>query len=127
MVLLLDTTQNNGADKSLLEKVRKVVASEQVEMFQSFNTLLRFLTSSVEDREILVLRPASAGELIEFMQIRNLMRDVQILLVAPDREPETIFLVHLLHPRYLAHEDGNFDDLASVLERILARRRQEES
>jgi hypothetical protein len=50
------------------------------------------------------------------------MRDVQIILVIPDRRPETLSLGHLLRPRYLSYEDGNFDDLASVLEKMLRKR-----
>ncbi|MCB2182426.1 MAG: hypothetical protein KQH63_10400 [Desulfobulbaceae bacterium] len=125
MVLFLDMTETNGDDQLLLEKVSNVVPPKEFEEFETFEALFQFLVNSLDDMEIVVLRAASAEELIVFKRIRDLMRDLQLLLVIPDRKPETLFLGHLLHPRYLSYEDGNFDDLVSVLEKMLERRRQQ--
>jgi hypothetical protein len=122
MVLLLDTKETNGIHQCLLEKVKEVVPTSEVEEFHNFEALFNFLLGSLNHGEIILLRASSSEELIAFRRIRDLMRDVQIILVIPDRRPETLSLGHLLRPRYLSYEDGNFDDLASVLEKMLRKR-----
>jgi hypothetical protein len=118
--------KNNGVGKNLLEKVNKVVLHEEFEEFHSFEALFQFLVKSWDETEIILLRASSGNDLVDFRRIRGLMRDVQILLVMPDRKPETLVQGHLLHPRYITYEDGNFDDLAAVLQKMLNRKRPQQ-
>ncbi len=124
MVLLLDMKKANGPGKCLQEKVTRVVPPEELEEFETFEDLFQFLHKLRNDTEIIVLRAFSSEELIGFRRIRDLMRDVKIILILPNRKPETLFQGHLLHPRYMTYEDGTFDDLALVLAKMLERRKQ---
>jgi len=122
MVLLLDTINTNGTGKLLLEKVKKVVPPAGFEEFKAFDALHRHLVNSNQDDDILVLRATSREEIILFKQVLELLNDFQIILILPDRNQETVFLGHLLHPRFLAYDDSNFDDLASVLKKMLQKK-----
>lgn len=121
MVFLLDTA-SDIIHKNLLKKVREVVPPTQLEEFHDFETLMQFLVSSLDEKQIMVLRVSSPEDFVDYRRTRELIRDVQILLVMPDHKEKSLSLGHLLHPRFMTFEDGDFNDLASVLEKMLQNR-----
>ncbi len=118
MVILLDTV-SDLIHKNLLKKVREVVPPTQLEEFHDFETLMQFLVRLLDEDQIMVLRVSSPEDFINYRRTREFMRDVQILLVMPDHQEKSLSLGHLLHPRFMTFEDGDFNDLASVLEKML--------
>lgn len=68
---------------------------------------------------VMVLFAADRSDLAELIAIRSLFRDIRIILLLPDRAPETVSKGHSLMPRFLAYCDGNFKDVAAVLDKML--------
>ncbi len=51
--------------------------------------------------------------------MKDLIGDIRIILILPDTEGDTISLGHKLYPRFASYADGNFKDVAAVLEKML--------
>ena len=68
-----------------------------------------------------VLLAASKGQLSELLSLRELLNDVRIILILPDRGRETISQGHLLRPRFLSYADGDLTDVIAVLSKMLER------
>ena len=56
---------------------------------------------------------------MEFLLIRDLLADIPVILILPDRKKETIHLGHKLCPRFLSYTDSNFSDVALVLSKMM--------
>ena len=76
-----------------------------------------------QDLTIAVLVPANRGDLLELRTIRPMFRDVQILLVLPDAEEETIAMAHRFRPRYLTCVTDNLSALGAVVTKMCENRR----
>ena len=67
------------------------------------------------------------------LSLRKLLSDLRLILILPDRDRDTVMSAHALRPRFLTYADGNLDDIAAVLRKMLGpkaaparlRRRQE--
>jgi hypothetical protein len=49
----------------------------------------------------------------------NLFRNSRIILIAPDRDKETIAIAHRLRPRLLTYIDSDFADVFTVLANMI--------
>jgi hypothetical protein len=62
---------------------------------------------------------SSREDLEAILSIVELFYDLRIILILPDRKKETISKGLKLYPRYLSYADGDFSDVAAVLEKML--------
>ena len=97
--------------------------AHELKRFRSFEELWHYLLQSMAHKQIAILQALTREKLDDFKIINDITGDFKLLLVLPDREQQTIFLAHQLHPRYIAYADSNLDDLASVLQHILRRQK----
>jgi len=70
---------------------------------------------------IAVLLAHSKKELQSLLSIRDLITDVRVIMVLPDREDDTIKKGFLLYPRLVTYVDGDFVLVAAVLKKMIAR------
>ena len=61
----------------------------------------------------------SQEELIDIIHIRELFRDIRIVLILPDREESTVAKGHRLYPRFFSYIDSDFKEIAAVLNKML--------
>ena len=73
------------------------------------------------DGTIAVLLAHSKKELQSLLSIRDLIADVRVIMVLPDREDDTIKKGFLLYPRLVTYVDGDFVLVAAVLKKMIAR------
>jgi len=57
--------------------------------------------------------------LLKILRIRDLLADVRIVLILPDRRKETIAAGYKLYPRFLTFMDSDPRELAAVLEKMI--------
>lgn len=69
-------------------------------------------------RPIVVICAAGKDDLQQVISLKGLLDDTRIILILPNRKKNTIFMGHLLRPRFLTYADGNFGDVTSVLEKM---------
>ncbi|MCD6199973.1 MAG: hypothetical protein J7K15_15635, partial [Deltaproteobacteria bacterium] len=52
--------------------------------------------------------------------VRDLIWDLRLILILPDREAGTIAKGHILRPRFLTYLDSDFTEVAAVLKKMLS-------
>jgi len=101
------------------KEMENLVMVESMEVCRTITSLSRRLRRFESRPEVVVLLAADKKDLSELLAIRSLFRDLRIILLLPDREPETISKGHTLMPRFLAYCDSNFRDVTAVLNKML--------
>lgn len=121
MRLLLYTPLGQGAGERLYQMLRTLIPENDVEVYRTIESLSRRLRQPADDLPIAVLHAARREDLWDILAIRDLLRDIRIILVLPDRDENTIAQGHILRPRFLCYTDSDFATVSAVLEKYLGR------
>jgi len=111
----------SGVDKDskrLRAAVHKVIPGGRIEHFKALSDLRARLRTPVEPNSVAVLEASSREELLKIQVLRELLTELYVVLVIPDRKKSTIELAHRLLPRFLSRKDSDFADLKTVLNRM---------
>ncbi len=82
----------------------------------SFSFQLRY---SRYDVAVVVLFASNRKALADLLAIRDLLDGIRIILILPDREPDTISQGYKLYPRYMSYIDGDLRDVSAVLRKMI--------
>ena len=107
----------NGAGENILNSIESLFS--EVEVFRSMIGLSARFRQPLEDPTITVLIAQTREELENLLLIRDLLRDVRIVLVLPDRDAETIAKGHVLQPRFFSYLDADAGQVNAVLKKML--------
>jgi len=119
MTVLFYTKQNDLAAEQLQSVIELLVLKDQLEMCRTFDSLSRTLCRPSNKLDIAVLAAANGKDLLKILSLRDLLSDIRIILILPDRKPDTISKAHSLGPRFLTYLDSNVEELQSVLSKML--------
>ncbi|NQT58554.1 MAG: hypothetical protein HQ557_06185 [Bacteroidetes bacterium] len=117
MSLLFYTANTKGAGQLLWSLHQDLASEYKAEFFQTIDTLSQKLRQPQGYQSIAVLLASTQEELTDILTIRNLLDDVRIILILPDRNKETISKGHSLYPRFLTYVDSDFSWVAAVLKK----------
>ncbi len=67
----------------------------------------------------MVLFAETDEDFSDFFLIQELLMDLNIIFIVPDRAPETLSKAHRFFPRYVTSTENDFDDVKMVLERMI--------
>jgi hypothetical protein len=118
MRLLFYAPPFNTSARGLYKNLGKLEGIHYSECIGSMNGLIRHLRTPLGISTIGVIWPANKGELSRLLALRCLFRDMRIVLVLPDHEPQTISDGHLLRPRFICHADGEMTDVEAVMAKM---------
>jgi len=116
--LLFYAASPQGAGQRLEQVLEAFLPAHETRVCRSMEDLLTRLRQP-GNVDIAILLAASREELCGLVDIRELLQDVRIILVLPDREEATIAKAHRLWPRFLTDCDSDFDDVVAVLTKML--------
>lgn len=119
MRLLLYTPVSEGCGEQLHSMIAELIPLNDVEVYRNIQNLSNRLRQRANDLPIVVLNVTRRADLTDILSIRDLLRDVRIILVLPDRDEETLAQGHILRPRFISYADGNLADVRAVLDRVL--------
>jgi hypothetical protein len=120
MNLVLYANAKNGSGIRLQRVIESTVPEEQVKTFITVDGLVHMLRQSAHGVSIAVLSAASRQELLELYSLKDLFKDIRIILILPDSESETMTIGHKLGPRFISYIDGNYNDVSMVLRKMVA-------
>jgi len=103
----------------LKELIDGIVPQANVEAYMNISDLSSRLHAPQLEYTIAVLIAADNEDLEEILTIKQLLDNVRLILVLPDRLSETVRLGHSLHPRYLSFNDSPASDVVSVLTKMI--------
>ena len=115
MQLFFYSSSDNAHKKRLEAKIHEVIAAKRIEFFESLGDLRERLHRIIEPGSIAVLFVINREELLRMLMLRELLPEIFVILILPDRSESTIGLAHLLLPRFLTQKEDPFADLKEVL------------
>jgi hypothetical protein len=92
-----------------------------IEIYRTMESLTKRLCRPGNSLLIAVLFAAQQETLSELLDIHDLLAQVRIILVLPNRRPETISCGHSLRPRYMAFGDTATAEIAAVLDTMVGK------
>ncbi len=111
--------KTSGAGKRLQRIIETFVPESSLSVCRKFDVLLNKLHQPGHNIGILILLTTSKKELLEILTIKDLLSDIRIIAVLPDREKDTISNGHGLHPRYVTYADSDFIEVGAVLAKMM--------
>jgi hypothetical protein len=127
MRLLFHAPPFNTLARALYENLCALDGIEQSEYIRSLNQLINHLRTPIGISTLGIIWPSSRPELLELRAKGHLFRDMRIILILPDRHPDTISEGHLLRPRFVGFADGNHDDVVAVVAKLIRTRTEIDS
>jgi hypothetical protein len=118
--LLLYADGSNAAGKRLKKVVEERVPKDRLEIYRTIEDFSYSLRRPRCSETIAVLVPADMQALLALLCMGDLFWNVRVILILPDREQDTISMGFKLYPRFVSYADGNFSDVAAVLEKMLS-------
>jgi len=118
MDLFIYSTASETNQKQLEDSFKAFMPKGKIEVFRSFDNFSQRLKLPAQPQSIAVLAPGSRQELQGILCRIDLLRDLRIIVIAPDHEAETTAIAHQLRPRYLTYLNGDFGELAAVLRKM---------
>lgn len=122
MNLLFYATMADGVGEKLQGVVEEVVPEEKIEVYRTGDSLSRRLREPTYDLSAAVLLAETKEDLLCLVSNKELIWNLRVILVLPDRQDDTVTKGHLLRPRFLTYADGDFLDVATVLTKMLQSR-----
>jgi len=120
MILLFYAREEHGAGERLQTLIEELVSEDNIEICMTIGSLFQRLRQPTYDLSIVVLLAADSQDLTELLSVRDLIWDLRLILILPDREAGTIAKGHILRPRFLTYLDSDFADVTAVLKKMLS-------
>ena len=120
-MIIFFSTSRGGPEERLLRVIETVVSEKDIKIYRTIASLSRGLRQPRNEADIAILLASSKVELycLNFISLRNLLSDMKTIVILPDSKPDTIAKGHILRPRFLSYCDGDFQDVAAVLSRMI--------
>jgi hypothetical protein len=127
MTVFFLSNSKNEAKKLLLRVLDMIVPKNKITLINDANELEHHLRQQVYENLIAVLFPSDKSELMNIISLNNLLTDIPIILVLPDRETNTIAMGHKLRARFITYADSDFLDVTAVMMKMKNKMETEES
>ena len=122
MNLLFYATVADRVGEKLQGVIEDLVPKEKIEVYRTAEDLSSRLREPTYDLSVAVLLAATKEDLSSLISNKELIWNLRVILVLPDRQDDTVTKGHLLRPRFLTYADGNFSDVSTVLRNMLQSR-----
>ena len=119
MQLLFYASKNDENENRLDAAIRSATVDGTMEHFTRLDDLRDRLRSIVDPNSIMVLAAVDREELLKIQAFRDMLTEIFVILVIPDREKSTIKLAHLLRPRFLSQTKDDFADLSQIIAKMI--------
>lgn len=96
-----------------------------LEIHRSVDTLAVGLCNKLCTNAIAILMIKNNQTLEKLTALSELLNDMKIILVLPDRSTDTIAAAHRLYPRFISYMDGDLHDIFAVLSKMINHHRSE--
>ena len=119
MKILFYITQSNPVAEQLQNVIETFSWKDHLDICRTLESLKRRLCQPSNDLDIVVLTASDEEELLQIYSLGDLLSDLRIVLILPNRKPGTISKAHALMPRFLTYIDNDLEELKSVLSKML--------
>ena len=117
--LIIYKKTRDAAEGQLQVLFESLVSKQNIDIYHSVGSLKQKILRTSYAEGIVILVAEKRDDLAELVPILDLFRKLRIILVLPDREPETIQIGYQLEPRYLSFIDRGYAEIKAVLQKML--------
>jgi hypothetical protein len=100
--------------------IKMMPAEASAELYRTIGSLSGRLRRPSEGLTIAVLVAGDRKDLANFISIRDLLFEIPVILILPDRAADITAAGFSLVPRFLTYADGNKSEVGAVLEKMFA-------
>jgi hypothetical protein len=115
MAVIVYSSQEDPGEQRLL----KSISFTGNHICRSVDQLKCRLNFPDEKRKIVILVIRDLDEMIRISSLIELYYDLLLLIILDDDHKQIQKLAYKLRPRYLTYTEGNFEDVAGVLNRMM--------
>ena len=119
MHVLFYAKKKGGITDSLGRIIEGAVPKKNLEKYSTIAGLSQRLRLPTNNLGIAVIAVTTKRQLNQIVAIRHLLADIRIILIVPDRAPDTVAEAHILSPRFLTYVDSDFSSIEAVLAKML--------
>jgi len=119
MELILYNKDFDDFEARIFGVIESVVSKEKTVIFRSIEGMVERIMHLTNNPEIAVLIIKNREELLQLYSSLNVLRRAEMLLILPDRNPETIKLGYKLKPRFSTCLHNDFGVIQTVLKQML--------
>ena len=120
MTLLVYAAKSYEVAQHLQQVIEEIVPKKNLEIYRNFNSLSYRLQQPMNGLRIAILLADSDQDLTDFLSLQDLLSELRIILILPNREPSTFEKAHILGPRFMTYTDSDFEDVKAVLGKMLS-------
>jgi len=120
MKIFIYAKRKTGPLELLQRKIDNIIPHNDVNEFNNIDILCQQLknnTITKNNKTITILLIDGREELTELIKMHCQLSETWVILILPDKEPETVKLGHRLFPRYQDFIDSNFTEVGEVLKK----------
>lgn len=118
MSVLLYAPISESIREKAQNEIEKLVPAKEIETYQTKEDLSSRLCGPRKDSTVAVLIATNKKRFLEIFSLRELLGDLRIILLLPDREEDTIHKGHSLRPRFLGYAESDLGMVAPVLKKM---------
>lgn len=118
MKMLLYASEGDPRQR-LEESCQRFAKETRFDVFRDIDSLTLRLRKPIHEYAFAIIMAVSQDEFDRILKISTLLIDLNVIIVLPDRNPETISAALQLHPRYMGFADSDLSDVSFVAERML--------
>ena len=116
--VILYSTKLDGSGKLIDGLINFLVPEEKIELSRTISNLALKLRQPRVEPIIAIVLATTPKELIDVLTIGELLQDIRLFLVLPDRKPDTVAKGHRLRPRFITYADNDIMESADVIKKI---------
>lgn len=119
-MLLLYAKGQNGVSHALKPILNSGSPGANLEAYADLEDLFHRLRKPRLNLKIGILSIGSETELDRLLTLKDLLSDIRLVLVLPDKAPQTLAKAHALAPRFITFADTGIEPLVSVVSKMMA-------
>ncbi|HME46394.1 MAG TPA: hypothetical protein VKF36_25145 [Syntrophorhabdales bacterium] len=117
--IALFSPSRNDTEKRLMATLERRVPRGSLKTYRDPDSLRRRLLPGGSSAPTLVILAATKQDLLAVVPLREMLLGFRVIMVLPDSDDLTLAMGWGMWPRFVSYADGDFQDVAGVLSKIV--------
>jgi hypothetical protein len=122
MKIFLYSPAGDPSGDMLGQQIKANLPEAGMVVCRTIRDLSQSLRQPEEDLSVGVLLVSDQEDLQNIISIRHLFQTIRIILLLPNKEPETVAMAHQLRPRFLTGRNSDLAEVTAVLKKMFKER-----
>ncbi len=105
--------------KKIIGLMNALAVENKTELYHTIKKLSARLSRPVEEKSVVLLIAADRLDLLAVLPMRNLLDDIHVIIILPDREDESVSIGYKLNPSFLTYVNDDLSEVHAILKKLL--------